>query len=209
MTLAETIDIQDSRAALLALSAQMAAEGAMLIERVLPADPSDYRQWEHYPKGDAVDSASKARWFYHAHPPEQRGPGEHGHFHIFLPLSAFEGVEPLFEPVKDDAVEVVHVAGLNFDLDGLPTSWMTVNQWVTDEYVMPAEAIIARLNQLVLDEAGTAKGIEKVGRWLTLALASARDDITAILRERDDQFGSVDPDDKDHEILSSRPFLFD
>lgn len=209
MTLAEASDIETSRAALLALSAEMAAEGAMLIQRVLPVDPSDFRQWTHYPKGDAIDPVSKARWFYHAHPPEQRGPNEHGHFHIFLPLSAFDGVEPLYRPKHDDAVEVAHVAGLNFDLDGLPTTWMTVNQWVTDEYVMPAGAIIDRLNQLLLDDAGVDKGIEKVGRWLTLALESARKDIAAILRERDAQFASIDPQSKDHEILSSRPFSLD
>lgn len=207
--LAEPNQLETSREALLALSAEMAAEGAMLIQRVLPADPSDYRQWEHYPKGDAVDPASKARWFYHAHPPEQRGPNEHGHFHIFLPLSAFDGVEPLFVPVKQNAVEVVHVAGLNFDLDGLPTGWMTVNQWVTDEFVMPAEAIIDRLDRLILDGAGVSKGLDKVGRWLTLALQCARDDIAQMLRERDKAFRIIDPQDQTHEILSSMPFSLD
>ncbi|GAA4049256.1 DUF6969 family protein [Parerythrobacter jejuensis] len=209
MPQADAITTDRSRAALLALSADMAAEGAMLIQRVLPAAPDAYRQWEHYPEGDAIDPDSRARWFYHAHPPEQRAEGEHGHFHVFLPLSAFDGVEPLFLPKKEDAVKVVHVAGLNFDCDGLPTSWMTVNQWVTDEYVMPAEAIIDRLDHLVLDRAGEKAGMEKVGQWLTLALRSCRIDIAAILRERDARLAAIDPRDTDHEILSARRFSLD
>ncbi|WP_155806047.1 DUF6969 family protein [Erythrobacter litoralis] len=207
--LADAPSREAGRAALLALSAEMAAEGAMLIERVLPAEPSGFRQWDHYPNGDAIDPNSTARWFYHAHPPEQRGSNEHGHFHIFLPLSALVGVEPLHRPEKDDAVEVVHVVGLNFDCDGLPTTWMAVNQWVTDEYLMPAEAIIARLDRLVLDDAGIDKGIDKVGRWLTHALRYSRPDIEAILRERDAKLATIDPRDRAYEILSTRNFALD
>ena len=193
-------------AELVELSAAMAAEGRALIERVLPAPPDSYTQWTHYPKGDAIDPVSKARWFYHAHPPEQRGDGEHGHFHLFLPLSAFEGLEPLAAPVKDDPAAVVHVAALCFDTDGLPTHWIGTNQWVTDEYLYPAEAIIARLDGLELSEAGVAKGIPHVGRWLTLALALSRGDIEELLRERDRALETVDPRAKSSEILSSAPF---
>ncbi|MDC0886478.1 hypothetical protein OAS19_01625 [Altererythrobacter sp.] len=198
-----------SRAALLELSADMAAEGEMLIQRVIPSAPDEFRQWDHYPMGDAIDPDSRARWFYHAHPPEQRGPGEHGHFHIFLPLAVFEGVKPISKPQAEDAVKVVHVAALNFDRDGLPTTWMTVNQWVTDEYLMPAEAIIARLDDLVLDRAGEKQGLEKIGRWLGLALQSSRSDLEAMLRERDAALSSLDPRDKAHEILTIRPFALD
>ena len=209
MTLADPALHRDPREALLALTEEMVEEGALLIPRVLPAGPEAFRQWEHYPRGDAIDPESGARWFYHAHPPEQRGPNEHGHFHIFLPLSAFDGIRPLVAPRKDDAVPVVHVAGLNFDRDGLPATWMTVNHWVTDEYLMPSKAIIARLDRLRLDGAGESKGIAKVGRWLTLALRASRRDLEAILRERDERLGDVDPHDKANEVLSSRPFTID
>ena len=210
MTLADpTLPIVDPAEALLALTAEMVEEGAPLIPRVLPADPAEFRQWQHYPKGDAIDPDSGARWFYHAHPPEQRAPGEHGHFHIFLPLSAFAGIKPLVMPRKPDAVPVVHVAGLAFDCDGLPTTWMTVNHWVTDEFMMPSKAIIARLDRLRLDGAGEGKGVAKVGQWLTVAFKAARADIAEILRERDARLADVDPQDKAHEILSSRPFAID
>ena len=197
----------DALAELVSLSAAMAGEGRALIQRVLPEPPASFTQWEHYPKGDAIDPASKARWFYHAHPPEQRGPKEHGHFHLFLPLGAFDGVEPLAKPVKEKPAKVVHVAALCFDTDGLPTHWIATNQWVTDEYLYPAEAIIARMEHMDMSDAGVAKGIPYVGRWLTCALAVARGDVEALLRERDAKLADVDPRDKEAEILASTPFL--
>ena len=185
----------------------MVGEGRVLIQRVLPQPPATFTQWEHYPKGDAIDPVTKARWFYHADPPEQRGPKEHGHFHLFLPLAAFDGVEPLAKPTKKKPAKVVHVAALCFDTDGLPTHWIATNQWVTDEYLYPAEAIIARLGQMDMREAGTTKGIPLVGRWLTCALAVARRDVEALLRARDAKLATVDPQDRDAEILASAPFL--
>lgn len=197
----------EALAELIDLSEAMAAEGRALIERVLPAPPENYTQWEHYPKGDAIDPSSKARWFYHAHPPEERGPKEHGHFHLFLPLDAFGGLEPMAAPTKERPAKVVHVAALCFDTDGLPTHWIATNQWVTDEFLYPAEEIIARLDQMDMSEAGVAKGISHVGRWLTCALAVARNDIEALLRKRDVRLAEVDARDKAAEILASKPFM--
>lgn len=192
---------------LVALSAAMAAEGKMLVERVLPSPPDSFTQWQHYPKGDAIDPASGARWFYHAHPPEQRGPREHGHFHLFLPLGIFAGVEPLAVPTKEKLAKVVHVAALCFDIDGLPTRWVAPNQWVTNEYMMPAAAVIARLDALDLSQAGEAKGIGGVGRWLTLALVAHRGEIEALLRRRDGALVNCGgPRDRDAEILASADF---
>jgi len=44
----------------------------------------------------------------------------------------------------------VHVAALCFDTNGLPTRWIAINQWVTQDYLYPAEAIIARHNRMAL-----------------------------------------------------------
>ena len=200
----------DRRAALaelLTLSEAMAKEGRALIERVLPAPPETYIQWSHYPDGDAIDPGSHARWFYHAHPPDQRGEGEHGHFHMFLPLSAFAGDEPLASPAKEDAAQVVHVAALCFDTDGLPTHWIATNQWVTEEYLFDAEAIIPRLDGMEMSAAGVAQGIDKVGRWLTLALSVARSDVEALLRRRDEKLAQTDVRDREAEVLASVPFV--
>ena len=194
-----------ARQTLLAISGDMASQGTPLITRVLPEDRSKFQQWTHYPAGDAVDPESNARWYYHAHPAEQRGDAEHGHFHIFLPLSVFAGETPMAKPRESDAPAVVHVASLCFDTDGLPTEWSTNAHRITQDYAMPAEAIIARLDQLRLDKAGEKQGIAGVGRWLTLALEACREDIEAILRERDERLAARQPG----EILSSRPFRLD
>ena len=178
----------------------------MLIERVLPSPPKKFTQWTSYPEGNAIDPDSKARWFYHAHPPDQRGPKEHGHFHMFLPLSAFKGLEPLAVPQKKKAAKVVHVAALCFDIDGLPTHWIATNQWVTEEYMFSAEEIIPRLNRMTMPKAGRAKGINYVGSWLTCALQACRSDIETLLVQRDEAFAKTTPRDLKEEVLSSLPF---
>lgn len=96
--------------------------------------------------GNCIAPGNKSRWFYHAHKPEEREDGEHGHFHMFLPLAMFDGVEPYYQPParlpNDKKTQgVVHFGALSFDLDGMPMSWFTTNYWVTHEYMMPAEAI--------------------------------------------------------------------
>lgn len=224
-----------ARDALLKLSEEMMQGGATLIQRVLPQSPDRFTQWEHYPKGDAIDPASKARWYYHAHPPEQRGPREHGHFHLFLPLTAFDGLEPLAVPVaknmspnnsgpnnlrptnsepsnseKEDAAKkgakVVHVGALAFDIDGLPTSWIATNQWVTQDYLFPAAAIIERLDHMEMSQAGEKHGLADIGRWLTLAMRACRPDLIALLEERDVASAKTTPQNRDVEILASCPF---
>lgn len=189
-------------AELLTLSERMAGEGRTLIERVLPTPPAAYTQYTHYPKGDAIDPVSGARWFYHAHKPEERGEDEHGHFHLFLPKSAFGDAPALAAPDKDDAAKVVHVAALCFATDGLPTHWIATAQHVTKEHLYPADAIIARLDQLDLRGAGLAQGIADVGTWLTLAMQLARTDIGAMLQRRDMALG----DAAKRDILARQPF---
>lgn len=204
------VPLPDSRddqiAALIALSEKMAMEGRTLIERVLPQPPATYTQYAHYPEGDAIDPDSNARWFYHAHAPEARGENEHGHFHLFLPKSAFGKLKPIAKPKKKGAAEVVHVAALCFDLTGMPTHWIATNQWVTEEFLYPAEAIIPRLDRMEMDGAGVSKDIPHVGAWLSLALALAREDISALLLARDEALAKSDPRDMAAEILAQTPF---
>lgn len=206
----EILNPPAAREQLVLLSAAMAREGRSLVQRVLPSPPDIYRQWTHYPEGDAIDPASTARWFYHAHKPEGRKhpvlAREHGHFHIFLPLSAFADEQAVAAPEKPKAAKVVHVAALSFDTDGLPTHWLATNQWVTEEYLYPAEAVIARLDRVTLDQAGTAQGIDDVGQWLTLALQMCREDIVSLLQERDQMLEQSGPRDRSAEVLALRPF---
>ena len=206
---AEAAPAYDPQEALLTLTAVMVEEGAGPVERVLPSDIAEFRQWDHHPKGDAIDPDSGARWFYHAHPPEDRGEEEHGHFHIFLPLEAFDGIEPIETPQKDDAAKVVHVAALAFDRDGLPVEWLATAHRVTMDHMMPGAEIAKRLDLLTLDRAGEKSSLEKVGQWLGLALESNRPALVDMLHRRDAALAAIADGEKPPEVLARTPFTID
>lgn len=196
------------------LTGQIAKEGVSLVPRVVPAD-APFVQYQHYPKGDCVAPGNKSRWFYHAHKPEEREEGEHGHFHMFLPLEMFKGVDALFEPPKNlpngkPTQGVVHFGALSFDLDGMPLSWFTTNYWVTYEYFMPADAIASRLKLFSMNKAG---GDPLVNDWLTTAVQVFHDPIIDMLQERDKllaekkaELGDAVFENKSVEIMSRMAF---
>ena len=196
------------------LTGQIAKEGVSLVPRVVPAD-APFVQYQHYPQGDCVAPGNKSRWFYHAHKPEEREEGEHGHFHMFLPLDMFENVEPYYQPPAKlpngkKTQGVVHFGALSFGVDGMPISWFTTNYWVTYEYMMPAEAIASRLRDF--DMTG-APGDPLVNDWLTAAAQHFHDPVIDIIRKRDavlkekkQELGSAVFTDKKVEILSRQPF---
>lgn len=196
------------------LTGQIAKEGVSLVPRVVPAD-APFVQYQHYPKGDCIAPGNHSRWFYHAHKPEEREEGEHGHFHLFLPLEMFKGVKSLYNPPKKlpngkPTQGVVHFGALSFGLDGMPMSWFTTNYWVTYEYFMPADAISSRLKNF--DMTG-AKGDPLVNDWLTAAVHSFHDPIIEMLDARDvelaekkAELGHAVFEDKSVEIMSRIPF---
>lgn len=197
----------DPATTLFALTERMASQGVPLVPRVVPPDAA-FRQWTHYPAHDAVSPATGARWFYHAHPPEQRAPGEHGHFHLFLPLDAFAGIPPRAAPEPKipkgkNPARVVHVIALSCNLEGVPTHWFTTNRWVTNEYFMAADAIIERLEAFDVSDANADA---LVNGWLTAAVAVFRERIAALLHRRDAALLGRSPDDRSLEILSAAPF---
>ncbi|NCN83633.1 MAG: hypothetical protein GW808_11910 [Sphingomonadales bacterium] len=196
------------------LTSQIAREGVSLVPRVVPAD-APFVQYQHYPKGDCIAPGNKSRWFYHAHKPEEREEGEHGHFHMFLPLEMFDGVEPYYQPPAKlpngkKTQGVVHFGALSFGLDGMPISWFTTNYWVTYEYMMPAEAIASQLTNF--DMSG-APGDPLVNDWLTAAVQHFHDPIIEMVHKRDhvlmakkQELGSAVFENKTVEILSRQPF---
>lgn len=192
---------------LFALTGQLVNEGVSLVPRVVPAD-APFVQYQHYPKGDCVSPSTKSRWFYHAHRPEDREEGEHGHFHMFLPLAMFDGVEPLISPPEKTTkgkpiAKVVHFAALGFDTFGMPLYWFTTNYWVTIEYMMPAKAIAERLDRFDMTD---APGDPLVNEWLTAAVASFREPIIDMLYQRDEVLKGGNYRDKSVEITSRQDF---
>lgn len=166
----------------------LAESGLPLMRRIVP-DDADHEVWRRYPADDAVDPRSGARWFYHAHPPEEREADEHGHFHLFLDRRLFRrGPRAIAGPLDPgaDRADVVHLAALSIDLRGIPTRVFTVNRWVTDEWLYPAAAILKQLTRYDLSH---APGDPLVNRWLTAAVASLEPEIRAAVLARDEVVG--------------------
>ncbi len=168
---------------LIELSGEMSSQGLPLMQRILPLD-APAEQWIHYPPDDALSPNNGGRYFYHCHPPEERGENEHGHFHMFLPLSLFAKDQAVSAPENDgvDRAKVVHFAALSVAPSGLPVTLFTVNRWVTDEWMFPAENIIEKLSAFNLEG---ADGDALVNAWLTNFVALAHEEIASLLTQRD------------------------
>ncbi|WP_164116693.1 hypothetical protein [Sphingorhabdus sp. Alg239-R122] len=192
---------------LFALTGQIAEEGVSLVPRVVPPDAL-FVQLEHYPKDDCIAPGNKSRWFYHAHPPEEREEGEHGHFHIFLPRHLFGDTKPLIGPPQKNVkgnkpAQVVHFAALAFGTDGMPSYWFTTNYWVTHEYMMPATEIAKYLKEFDMTD---APGDPLVNDWLTAAVQVFHDPLIEMLEERDKALTESNYTDKALEVTSRMDF---
>ena len=163
---------------------QMAQEQRQLMLRVLP-DGGDSHFWKHYPKGDARDAKTRSRWYYHVHAPGSRDEGEHGHFHLFLHRTQLpKGLEPKVWPPQgeDCKAHVTHLVGLSIDTVGIPRAWFTVNRFVTNEFLFPADVMIEHLPDFNVDE---TKEDDLVNRFVTAMVALYREEIAELLRQRD------------------------
>jgi len=162
---------------------QMSQEQRPLMLRVVPEEGAKF--WEHYPKADARDEFCKARWYYHVHAPGNRDADEHGHFHLFLHRTQLpEGLEPkVWPPQGEDAkAHVTHMIALSIDTVGIPRSWFTVNRYVTNEFLFPAEVMIEHLPDFNVDH---TKEDDLVNRFVTAMVALYREEIAELLEIRD------------------------
>lgn len=163
---------------------QMAQEQRPLMLRVLP-EGGDSHFWKHYPEKDARDAKTKSRWYYHVHAPGSRDKDEHGHFHLFLHRTQLpEGLEPKVWPPQgeDCKAHVTHIIGLSIDTVGIPRAWFTVNRFVTNEFLFPADVMIEHLPDFNVDQ---TKEDDLVNRFVTAMVALYREEIAELLRERD------------------------
>lgn len=162
---------------------QMAQEQRPLMLRVVPEDGATF--WTHYPKKDARSASCKSRWYYHVHAPGSRDEDEHGHFHLFLHRTQLpDGLEPkVWPPQREDAkAHVTHLIGLSINKVGIPRSWFSVNRFVTNEFLYPADVMIEHLPDFNVDD---TKEDDLVNRFVTAMVALYRDEIAELLRERD------------------------
>ena len=117
---------------------------------------------------DVVDTAAGTRFFYHGHPVTGDVFQEHGHFHLF----------------HEDGHGFSHLAALSLDGQGRPLRWFCPNQWVTGEHWRPAAHWKAPLQDFRVQTRGR---LAPVARWLTAMVALYRDELLALLLQRDAQ----------------------
>lgn len=146
-----------------------------------------FYEWRHYPSNDVYDAEYHAQYYYHAHPPEERVDGEHGHFHTFLrPLGMPAGIAPAplpdLQPDEDGNGALSHLIGVSMDKAGRPIRLFTTNRWVTGETWYRAEDVIRMLDQFVVDH---ARPSWPANRWLTALLRLYRPQIEGLLLARD------------------------
>lgn len=184
----------------------MHQSGTPLMRRVLPPEV-EATLWEHYPEHDAVSPHNGSRYFYHCHPVEERGAGEHGHFHLFLPKRVIEKPnEAKCAPVdlETGRADVVHIVALSVSPEGLPISMFTVNRWVCDEWLFSHDDILAAIDGFDLTD---ADGDPLVNSWLTAMVHLAKPIIDTLLAERDVRLSAVnwDGEDRTLEVISIAP----
>ncbi len=144
-------------------------------------------QWEHYPPDDLFDPMSGALTFYHAHSPEDRQSAEHGHFHCFVECRDVPSdTLPLAKPRKRIGRRLCHVAGVSVDMNGVPTELFVPNQWVTGEWLYPADIVAAHARQFAVVDSAAARPL----RWMAHLLTMFGPQIRQLLIERDGKLGS-------------------
>ena len=144
-------------------------------------------EWNHYPKGDVYDHDTHAQYFYHAHPPAERG-GEHGHFHTFLRAKGMpKDCSPapydgeVEWPKGDDALS--HLIAIAMDRRGFPVALFTTNRWVTGETWYGGSDVKSMLDRFMIDH---ARPSWPVNRWVGAMLQLFRPQIAALVDRRDE-----------------------
>lgn len=197
---------KDAATLLVETTIAMHQSGTPLMRRVLPLE-TEPTLWEHYPETDAISPHNGSRYFYHCHPVEERGAGEHGHFHLFLPKLVMEQTNVARCTPIDLAVDranIVHIVALSVSPEGLPISMFTVNRWVCDEWLFSQSDIMSVIDGFDLTD---AEGDPLVNSWLTAMVHLAKPVIDTLLAERDARLSAFNWDGEDRalEVVSSAP----
>lgn len=161
-------------------------------------------EWDHYPKGDAIDKGTHSQMFYHSHKVGDRE-AEHGHFHTFLHKKAFpKGVKPKNLPDKDDlqnAHPLTHVIGISMDHYGIPVRLFTVNRWVTGEVWYDSKGVIKALDNFEIDLAHPSW---PVNIWLSNMVQLFRPQVIELLHERDKTVAAWEKENPDNYVYEDR-----
>lgn len=135
-----------------------------------------FKCWQHYPNGDALERTGAWQFYYHAHDATREGgarhPNEHGHIHLFR---------------RSATGQLSHLTGLSLDARGTPLTWFATNQWVTGERWKPASTLQRSLRALRLQVSGPLAG---VALWLTDLAQAYVQPLCDMLQARDEALAS-------------------
>ncbi len=168
----------------------LATAGTSVVGEVL-SGRDGFFEWDHFPAGDVYDWKTHAQYYYHSHPPENRGDlfdDEHGHFHTFLRRRGMpEGIRPLplddFRAPADPDDLLTHFIAISMDRTSAAIRLFTTNRWVTGENWYAAEDVIAMLPLFGVEH---DRPNRHVNDWISNLVALFRPDIEKLLRRRDE-----------------------
>ena len=169
-------------------SALAADNQTVLTELFRDHSEEGFDYWAHFPRDDARDPVSGARFYYHAHDPAEWPSNEHGHFHLFV--------------ADKDESGFAHVVAVSMDSQGRAQRLFTTNGWVTGETVRPAAALLEQLPNGF--EINRARPSWLVGRWLTALVALLMPQIRELLEARDHALTTDSGDWPDPDVLADR-----
>ncbi|HIC81798.1 MAG TPA: hypothetical protein EYH07_05730 [Kiloniellaceae bacterium] len=164
----------------------LAKTGDNIVGELLKNNGTFY-EWDHYPPGDVYDHETHGQFYYHAHAPEQRFEGEHGHFHTFVrPKGMPPGIKPAKIPgyvaPKDPNDALSHLIAISMTPAGLPFRIFTVNRWVTGEIWYSAADVAVLLDYFKIDHAQPSW---PVNRWITGMIQLYKPQIIDLVEARD------------------------
>jgi len=174
--------------------------GSNVVADVLGA-AREFYQWDHYPEGDVFCHDSHAQYYYHAHPPTERGNdwgNEHGHFHTFLRPRGFP--DNVRESAAADDMPA-HLVAVSMDFDGRAVRLFTTNRWVTGEAWYDAETVSRFLHRFHIAHETPS---QLANTWLAQLLVLFRPTIQALLHARDDILAAHRPVDADMHVHEDR-----
>ncbi|MCF3972614.1 DUF6969 family protein [Paracoccus salsus] len=173
--------------ALLAAQA-LSAAGETVVSALMPGADS-IEAWAHYPEHDIRDRQHRVQFYYHAHPEEHRGNGEHGHFHVFAypatpGTTTAQGGGHGCSHAPEDALgrRPCHLIGISMDALSRPVALFTTNRWVTGEDWRNADEVTAMIRSFDLAPESPYRHTRD---WLAGMIGLFRPRIERLIAERD------------------------
>ncbi|MGY4309268.1 hypothetical protein ACVIJ6_006511 [Bradyrhizobium sp. USDA 4369] len=176
---------------------ELHAAGSNLVLDVL-RHGDDFTEWEHYPADDACDPVTHARYYLHAHSPDDRERADYAHFHAFMDVA---GLPDHLRRKIPEAGGPIHLIAISMTPDGMPERLFTTNRWVTDESWYPAADVIAMLDRFIMTRDQPSRPLN---RWLNAMIVLFRPQIEDLLRERDRIIANWRPLDPSVSVLEDR-----